>query len=610
VQPSNALAWHGAGNEGAGAKVGIIDVGFGALESTKQNGDLPENTPIFAGQCANAEGSTHGTAVAEVVHDMAPAAQLYFACVQDSMDFDDAARWLEGQGVKVVNVSLAFPGTGRGDGIPYPDEADWSPATVVAWLRGQGVTVIAAAGNEANRHMSGRTSDNDANSWMEIAGSTENLGFSVGSGQTITVELKWDAWPRTNQDLDLYIMDESAKPVDLNDPLLGGRYSIRAQKTTAGGLSPVETYTFTTSSANDYFIYVKSNGAAAGQRYDLTVYGPANGLSDVNPATSIAEPASSPWALAVGAITPTSAATGGGVEDYSSRGPSIDGRIKPDVTGFTNVSTFSAGVKTGTSIAAAHVTGAAAVYLGANPTLDPGQLEALLLDSSSRPGRGNSLGYGVLNLGSPRTPQPPAGSLFTPQTRRVLNTNDGTGGKQGPFAVDETFTLAIPNLPADATAVVLDVTGSLASGTSGNLQVYADTPTEAVTLNLQAGRSNQSVAAITLDPVNKVVKIRNLGSPSAVIVDLVGYFSTSSSTSAYFPLQQPSTLLDTRTWGTPSPKLGAGEVQTIKVRGVGGVPANATAAVVNLTASDASAAAYVEAYARDATGKTCIRTIA
>ncbi|GAB3426267.1 LamG-like jellyroll fold domain-containing protein [Flindersiella endophytica] len=607
VQPSNALAWHGAGSEGAGAKVGIIDVGFGALESTKQNGDLPDNTPIFAGQCDNAGGSTHGTAVAEVVHDMAPAAQLYFACVEDSMGFDDAARWLVDQGVDVVNVSLAFPGTGRGDGIPFPSDADWTPATVVAWLRGEGVTVIAAAGNEANKHMSGVTADNDGNTWMEIAGSTENLGFSVGGGRSVTVELKWDAWPRTTQDLDLYIMDEARKPVDLNDPQLGGRYSIRSQKTTDGGLTPVETYTFTSASANDYFIYVKNNGATAGQRYDLTVYGDVSGLSDVNSAMSIAEPASSPWALAVGAITPASAASGGGAEDYSSRGPSIDGRIKPDLAGFSGVSTFSAGVKTGTSIAAAHVAGAAAVYLGANPDLDPAELEALLLDSSSRPGRGNTLGFGVLNLGSPRTPQPPAGSLFTPQTRRVLNTNDGTGGKQGPFAANETFTLAIPNLPADTTAVVLDVTGSLASGSGGSLQVYADTPTEAGTLALQAERSNQTVAAITLDPVNKVVRIRNGGtSQSQVIVDLLGYFSTSSSTSAYFPLQQPYTMLDTRTWTTPSPKLGNGEVQTIRTRGVGGVPANATAAVVNLTASDASAASYVEAYAKDSTGKRAL----
>lgn len=614
VQPSNALAWHDSGRQGAGAKVGILDVGFGALESTKENGDLPADTPLYQGQCTTTEGSSHGTSVAEVVHDMAPQAQLYLACVRDSMDFDDGARWLVEQGVKVVNISMAFPGTGRGDGIPHPNATDWSPATVVAWLRGQGVTVIAAAGNEAARHMSGLTTDNDRNSWMEIAGSTEHLGFSLGAGARATVELKWDAWPLTNHDLDLYVMSVAAKPVDLNDPNLVGT-SLRAQKTTPGGLSPTETYEIRNdqSSAQTYYVYVKTNTTRFDLRYDLTVYGPASGLSDTNPATSIAEPASSPWALAVGAITPASAATGGAVEEYSSRGPSIDGRIKPDLVGYTSVSTFTGGVapgttRSGTSIAAAHVTGAAALYLGANPDLDPAELEGQLLDSSTRPGRGNVFGYGVLNVGAARDPQPPAGGLFTPANRRVLNTNDGTGGKQGPFAANETFTLAIPNLPADTTAVVLDVTGSLASGSSGgNLRVYADTPTEAVTLALQAGRSNQTVAAITLDPVNKVVRIRNGGtSQSSVIVDLVGYFSTSSSTSAYVPLQQPFKLLDTRTWSTPSPKLAAGEVQTIKVRGVGGVPANATAAVVNLTASDASVASYVEAYANDPTGKRAL----
>ena len=521
------------------------------------------------------------------------------------MDFDDAARWLKDQGVQVVNVSMAFPGTGRGDGLPDPNQADWSPATVVAWLRGEGITVVAAAGNEGDQHMSGLTADPESNGWMNITGATESLGFSIGAGETVTVELKWDAWPRTTDDFDLYVMDHGTRPVDLNDPHLGGRYSVRAQQTTPGGLSPVETVTFTNTAteAQTYWLYVKSNGARKDLRYDLTAYGRANGFTDKTSAGSVAEPASSPVVLAVGAITPANAATGGTVESYSSRGPTIDGRIKPNLVGFTNVSTYTGGVapgttKSGTSIAAAHVTGAAALYKGANPGLDPAELEGLLLDSSTRPGRSNTFGYGVVNVGPSRVPQAPTGSGFTAlQTpRRVLNTNDGTGGQSGPLQPNQTFTLQIPDLPSDATAVVLDVAAT-GSGTT-TLEMFGDVSTGVHALDVLPNRSNQVTVATTLHPVDKVARIRNTTASTNVIVDVLGYFSPGSA-STYFPLQRPTTLMDTRTWGVAAPKLGNAEEQVVPVRGVAGVPSNATAVMVNVTSSDASATSYLDLYAKN-----------
>ncbi|WP_432947858.1 LamG-like jellyroll fold domain-containing protein [Kribbella sp. CA-253562] len=608
AQPSGALAWHADGRQGAGVKVGILDVGFGRLEAAQANGELPSDVSVHDGRCGTEHNFSHGTTVAEVVHDVAPQAQLYLACVTDSMDFDDAARWLKDQGVQVVNVSMAFPGTGRGDGLPSPNDTAWSPATVVAWLRGEGVTVIAAAGNEGDQHMSGPTADPEANGWMNIAGSSESLGFSIGAGATVTVELKWDAWPRTTDDLDLYVMDHGARPVDLNDPHLGGRYSVRAQKTATGGLSPVETVTFTNSSSEGqtYWLYVQSNGARTDLRYDLTAYGPADGFSEKTAAGSIAEPASSPVVLAVGAITAASAATGGTVEAYSSQGPSIDGRIKPDLVGYTNVSSYTGGTapgttKSGTSIAAAHVTGAAALYKSANPSLDPAELEAQLLDSSSRPGRSNTFGYGVVNVGASRVPQPSAGNGFTAmQTpQRVLNTNDGTGGQTGPLAAGQTLTLQIPGLPAEATAVVLDVV-STGTGVS-TLEVFGDVSTGVHALDVLPGRSNQVAVATTLHPVDKVARIRNGSAGAQVIVDVLGYFSPSSP-STYFPLQRPTTLLDTKTWDVATPKL-ANEEQVVPVRGVAGVPSNATAVMVNVTSTDATATSYLDLYAKNPTNK-------
>lgn len=610
VQPSGALAWQSSGQQGAGVKVGIIDVGFGRLDDAQANGEVPANTTVNNGLCPAEQGSSHGTTMAEVVHDMAPQAQLYLACVTDSMDFDDAARWLKDSGVAVVNVALGFPGTGRGNGAANTGQAEWTPATTVAFLRENGIVVVAAAGNEADKHMTGLTVDPENNGWMNVSGAAENQGFSASVGKEITVELKWDRWQQTNDDLDLFVMDQLGKPTGLNDPHLV-TYSVRPQKETAGGLSPVETLTFTSTAAstcpnpnacpNTYWIYVqRKDGAATDLRYDLTIYGDVSGVQFVDRAGSIAEPATSPYAIAVGAITPANAASGA-VEGYSSRGPTIDGRIKPDVIAYTNVSTLTGGTgRGGTSVAAAHVTGAAALYKGANPTLDPAQLEALLLDSSNRPTRDNDFGYGVLNLGSPRVPQPPAGNAFTPLStiRRVLDRQ---------LQPDETFTLRIPDLPSDTSAVMIDLTAVPPLSGDTRLEVFADTPTGTPSLHAEKDRYSSTFLTAALHPVDKVVRIKNTGTAVHVIIDLYGYYSEQSA-STYFPKSLPFRLLDTRTWGTAAPKLDPNEEQTIKVRDVAGVPANATAVLVEVTATDATDVAHFELYAQNVRTKWTLTT--
>ena len=55
---------------------------------------------------------------------------------------------------------------------------------------------------------------------------------------------------------------------------------------------------------------------------------------------------------------------------------------------------------TGTSVAAAHVRGVAALLLQRDPTLDPSQIRQILTSTASNPGgkgRNDELGYGVVD---------------------------------------------------------------------------------------------------------------------------------------------------------------------------------------------------------------------
>ena len=96
---------------------------------------------------------------------------------------------------------------------------------------------------------------------------------------------------------------------------------------------------------------------------------------------SVTEPASSPNAVAVGA-TCFSATT---PEPYSSRGPTLDGRDKPDVLAPDSVSGATYGASggcedgfAGTSAAAPHVAGAAALIEQRFASLGPAGVQAWL----------------------------------------------------------------------------------------------------------------------------------------------------------------------------------------------------------------------------------------
>ena len=105
--------------------------------------------------------------------------------------------------------------------------------------------------------------------------------------------------------------------------------------------------------------------------------------------------------MAVGAINYNNWTTGPQAS-YSSRGPTNDGRIKPDIMGPDNVSSdvYGSGFA-GTSASSAHVAGAAALILDKNPGISVEQLWNSLISTAidmGSPGKDNIYGYGRLNL--------------------------------------------------------------------------------------------------------------------------------------------------------------------------------------------------------------------
>jgi len=127
--------------------------------------------------------------------------------------------------------------------------------------------------------------------------------------------------------------------------------------------------------------------------------------------SSITEPADAQSVLAVGAIDYTNWTTGP-QEEFSSQGPTNDwggssSRIKPDISGPDAVTVSESEEYTkyapffGTSAAAPHVVGAAALILSMYPEYGPNELQALIESLAIDMGAGgkdNLYGWGRLNL--------------------------------------------------------------------------------------------------------------------------------------------------------------------------------------------------------------------
>src|SRR4029453_16878737 len=121
----------------------------------------------------------HGAAVAEIVYEMAPGAQLYLICIQDDVGLAQAKDYAIAQGIQVINHSAVWFNSSRGDGTGGAG----SPGAIVAAGRAAGIPWVSAAGNHAQRHWSGTFSDTDGDSYHNFSGSDQGNGATVGTGQ-------------------------------------------------------------------------------------------------------------------------------------------------------------------------------------------------------------------------------------------------------------------------------------------------------------------------------------------------------------------------------------------------------------------------------------------
>ncbi|HEX8152166.1 MAG TPA: neuroendocrine convertase 1, partial [Thermoanaerobaculia bacterium] len=165
-----ALARNTYGVDGSGVKIGVLSDGVRNLAAAQASGDvgpvtvLAGQSGLFAGQCGATAACDEGTAMLELVHDIAPGAQLYFAtALGGTANFANNIRQLRAAGCDIIV-----------DDVFYFAESpfqDGPIAQAVLDVTGDGALYFSSAGNEGN------VDDRTAGNWE---GDYTSSGVTVG----------------------------------------------------------------------------------------------------------------------------------------------------------------------------------------------------------------------------------------------------------------------------------------------------------------------------------------------------------------------------------------------------------------------------------------------
>ena len=376
--------WHTAGHTGTGVTVAILDVGFGGLDDVPAD-DLPADvlTMAFDEDGVLDALTDHGTQMAEIVHDVAPDADLVVVTFADDQ-FTETVAWLELAGVDVVSFSMEWT-----DG-PL-DGTHWTAPIIQASIDA-GVTWVVAAGNSAKTHHNGTTMDVDDDGWIEVtSGGIEHNSFTIEAGDTAEVSLSWND-PAT--DLDLCLFDMEKLDTD------GQPTVVECTENPQGRGEPATEILIL---ANDTgtrhrHSYGVTRRSGPDTTYETRTWG-TGPLQFANPAASIGVPGNMASVITVGAVDWQTEQ----LQPYSAWGPNHMGDRKPDVVGPDLVATsaWTGTDNAGTSYATPHVAGLAALILAAAPDLTPAAVKDRITSRASRANNPDyKHGWGAVRLGS------------------------------------------------------------------------------------------------------------------------------------------------------------------------------------------------------------------
>jgi subtilisin family serine protease len=377
MDTTGVSALHKKNITGKGVTVAILDSQFYYDEETGKR--LPLDL-VSVYNNSYRKDEVHGAACAELISRIAPGVKLYLVDVgEDEIDIKTAIDWLMEQEEHIDIVSCSFD-------IPFGSfDGEDSLCEEVERMTSNGTLWINAAGNQALCHWSGEFRDPDGNGFLNFSPDDESINLTLERGDAVGLWLSWeDEKVGAARDYDLWVDYPSGrhtasgglqrgyrthKPVEIIYLFApeDGAYQIKIRRYDAPDV-PVLFHLFTTEELDEHQVPDSSIG----------ILGCCRGV------------------LTVGAINITTLE----IQPYSSRGPTKDGRLKPDLVAPDNVTTFSyiSDPFSGTSASAPFVAGCAALIMEIHPDRDVRELLIKSATDLGPPGPDDVYGRGLVNV--------------------------------------------------------------------------------------------------------------------------------------------------------------------------------------------------------------------
>jgi hypothetical protein len=371
--------WQAAGFRGQGVKVAVLDTGFRGYRA--QLGKvLPAHVAVHSFRAdgnLEARDSQHGILCGEIVHALAPDAELLFANweVERPDQFLAAVRWAHSQGARVISCSVVMPSLsdGEGGGAVHRE---------LARLLGPGgnpgdVLCFASAGNTTDRHWGGRFHDGGGgfNEWQP--GHKDN-GLTPWGKDQVSVELYEQ--PGTDYELAVY---DGTTGTEVGHAATGHNQGDRNSAVVR----------FLPQGDHAYRVRVRWVQGQAGVFHVTTMWA---SLEDTTPQSSVCFPADGPEVVAMGAVDED-----GHRQWYSACGPN-SARPKPDLVAKVPFPTLMRERPfAGTSAAAPQGAALAALWWSRHPGWSADQVRTALRASArdlETPGPDSQTGFGLVRL--------------------------------------------------------------------------------------------------------------------------------------------------------------------------------------------------------------------